>query len=159
VSRHIDNDAARPPREITTAFMKGLDMNAPAASRYTGTAIALHWLMLLLIAAAFGLGLTMVEIPGITPTKLKFFNWHKWLGVTVFGLAVLRLAWRLWHPAPPLPAAMPGWQRRAAALTHWLLYALIFAIPLSGYFYSLAAGFPVVYLGLIPLPVLIGPDE
>ena len=63
--------------------------------RYTLTAIALHWLMAILIIAAFLLGLTMVDIPGLTPTKLKYFSWHKWLGVTVFGLACLRLLWAL----------------------------------------------------------------
>ena len=127
------------------------------ATRYTGTAIFLHWLMALLIIATFFLGLTMVDMPGITPTKLKYFNWHKWMGVTVFALAVLRALWRLTHRAPPLPATIPKLQRQAAEATHYLLYALIFAAPLSGYFYSLAAGFKVVYLGVLPLPVMIGP--
>ncbi len=126
--------------------------------RYTTTAILLHWLMAVLIVAAFALGLTMVDIPGITPTKLKYYSWHKWLGVTVLALACVRLLWRLSHPAPPYPASMPGWQQKAASGLHALLYVLIFAVPLSGYFYSLAAGVPVVYLGIIPLPVLIGAD-
>jgi cytochrome b561 len=141
--------------------MNPANMNAVANGttlRYTRTAIALHWLLAVMVITSFSLGLTMVEMPGITPTKLKLFNWHKWLGVTIFGLAVLRLLWRLFHPAPPLPATMPNWQRRVASATHWLLYLLIFAIPLSGYFYSLASGFPVVYLGVLPLPVLIEPD-
>ncbi|HEY3700105.1 MAG TPA: cytochrome b [Spongiibacteraceae bacterium] len=126
--------------------------------RYTGTAIALHWLMALLIIATFFLGLTMVDMPGITPTKLKYFNWHKWMGVTVLALAAIRLLWRLMHTAPSLPAAMPKLQKYAAEITHYLLYALIFVVPLSGYFYSLAAGFKVVYLGVLPLPVLIDPN-
>ncbi len=126
--------------------------------RYTLTAIALHWLSALLIVAAFVLGMTMVDIPGITPTKLKYFSWHKWLGVTVFALACLRLLWRLGHRPPPDPASMPAWQRGAAHAVHWALYGLVFAVPLSGYFYSLAAGVPVVYLGVLPLPVLIAPD-
>lgn len=126
--------------------------------RYTGTAIALHWLMALLIIATFFLGLTMVDMPGITPTKLKYFNWHKWMGVTVLALAAIRLLWRLTHTAPPLPAAMPKLQKYAAESTHYLLYVLIFAVPLSGYFYSLAAGFKVVYFGVLPLPVLIDPN-
>jgi len=71
---------------------------------------------------------------------------------------VLRTAWRLWHRPPALPASMPRWERHAAAASHAALYVLMFALPLSGYFYSLAAGFPVVYLGLFPLPVLIEPD-
>jgi cytochrome b561 len=126
--------------------------------RYTSTAIWLHWLIAALIVAAFALGLTMVDIPGLTPTKLKYFSWHKWLGVTVLLLACARLLWRLSHAAPPYPQAMPPWQRWSAASLHKLLYILIFAVPLSGYFYSLAAGVPVVYLGLVPLPVLIGAD-
>jgi cytochrome b561 len=126
--------------------------------RYTATAITLHWLVAAAIVANFALGVTMVEIPGITPAKLKYFNWHKWAGVTILLLVTLRLLWRLGHRPPPLPASIPGWQRRLADLTHYGLYALMFAIPLSGYFYSLAAGFPVVYLGLVKLPVLIGPD-
>ena len=125
---------------------------------YTQTAKWLHWLVAVLIVANLGLGLTMVGMPGITPTKLRYFNWHKWVGVTVFGLVVLRTAWRLWHRPPALPASMPRWERRAAAASHAALYVLMFALPLSGYFYSLAAGFPVVYLGLFPLPVLIEPD-
>lgn len=126
--------------------------------RYSATAIALHWLMALLIIGTFFLGLTMADMPGITPTKLKYFNWHKWLGVTIFGLAVLRALWRLSHAAPTLPASIPRWQQQVSAVTHLLLYALIFAVPLSGYFYTLAAGFKVVYLGALPLPVLIAPN-
>ncbi|HZW23030.1 cytochrome b [Noviherbaspirillum sp.] len=127
--------------------------------RYTLPAIVLHWLTAALIVCAFVLGLVMVDIPGITPTKLKYFSWHKWLGVTVLGLACLRLLWRLTHAAPPLPASMAAWQVSLAKLLHVLLYVLVFAVPVSGYFYSLASGVPVVYLGLIPLPVLVEANE
>lgn len=127
-------------------------------SRYTSTAILLHWAMAMLIVAAFALGVTMVDIPGITPTKLKYFSWHKWLGVTVLALACLRLLWRLTHAAPAYPGQMPEWQQKAARAMHALLYLLVFAVPLSGYFYSLAAGVQVVYLGVVPLPVLIEPN-
>jgi cytochrome b561 len=123
--------------------------------RYTKTAVLLHWLIALLIISAFLLGLTMTNIPGITPSKLKYFSWHKWMGCTVFGLACLRLLWRLFNPAPPYPNSMSQFQQRAASALHGLMYFLIFAVPISGYFYSLAAGIPVVYLGILPLPVLI----
>lgn len=126
--------------------------------RYTLPAILLHWLVGLLIIAAFALGVTMVDIPGITPTKLKYFSWHKWLGITVLGLACLRLLWRLGHKAPAYPAGMAGWQQSAAHGLHGLLYVLMFVIPVSGYFYSLAAGVPVVYLGIVPMPALIEPN-
>jgi cytochrome b561 len=133
-------------------------LSAPKTARYTGIAIFLHWLIALGIVIAFGMGLTMTDMPGITPAKLRLFNWHKWLGITVLMLAALRLLWRLFHRPPALPQAMPKWQRLIAELTHYALYVLMFAIPLSGFFYSLAAGFPVVYLGFIPLPVLIEPN-
>ncbi len=119
----------------------------------------LHWLTALLIVSGFALGVTMVDIPGLTPTKLKYFSWHKWIGITVLGLACVRLLWRLTHPAPAYPDAMPAWQKKAASGLHHLLYVLIFAVPISGYFYSLAAGVPVVYLGVIPLPVLIESNQ
>ena len=127
--------------------------------RYTRTAIALHWLIALLIIGAFTLGLVMTDIPGITPAKLRYYNWHKWAGVTVLLLAALRLLWRLGHRPPPLTAKMPAWQRRVSGGVHHLLYLLMFAVPLSGYFMSLAAGRPVMYFGLFQLPVLIGPDK
>ena len=126
----------------------------PAAQRYNTTAMALHWAIALLIVAAFGLGLIMTDMPGLSMTKLKYFSWHKWLGVTVFLLAVARVAWRLGHKPPPQIAAISVWQRHAAEGVHKLLYLLILVIPLSGYLYSLAAGVPVVFLGVIPLPVL-----
>ena len=125
---------------------------------YTRTAIALHWLIALLIVCGFALGWVMTDIPGFTPTKLKYFSWHKWIGVTVFALAVLRILWRATHAAPVMPRRMPVWQRGAAHVVHLLLYALMIAIPVSGYLYSSAANVPVVYLGLIPLPRLIAPD-
>ena len=126
--------------------------------RYTTTAIAFHWLIAVLIIGAFTLGLVMTDIPGLTPTKLRYYSWHKWAGVTVMLLAVLRLLWRLRHRPPVLPASMPAWQRGAAHGLHHLLYVFIFAVPLSGYFYSLAAGVPVVWFGLVKLSVFIAKD-
>ncbi len=123
--------------------------------RYTTTAIVFHWLIALLIVATFSLGLVMTDIPGLTPTKLKYFSWHKWAGVTILALAALRLLWRLNSRVPAYPSSMPPWQRSAASGLHGLLYLLMFAVPLSGYFYTLSAGVPVVYFGLLKLPVLI----
>lgn len=126
--------------------------------RYTKTAIGLHWLMFLLIAWGFGIGVSMVDLP-LSPAKLKYFSWHKWIGVTVFLLALVRVAWRLTHRAPSLPASMSAWQRRAANLTHGVLYVLIVATPLSGWVYSSAAGLPTVYLGLVQLPDVLAKDK
>lgn len=123
--------------------------------RYTRPAILLHWLIALLIIGAFTLGLVMTDIPGITPAKLKYYSWHKWVGVTVLLLATLRLLWRLANAAPAYPDSMKRWEKQAAHYLHLLLYVLMFAVPISGYFYTLAAGVPVVYFGVLPLPVLI----
>lgn len=126
--------------------------------RYSLPAILLHWLIALLIIGAFILGLVMTDIPGLTPAKLRYFSWHKWIGVTVLGLAVLRVLWRLGNRPPPLPNSTPLWQRQSARWMHLLLYVLIIAVPVSGYAFTLAAGVPVVYFGVIHLPVFFGPD-
>lgn len=130
-----------------------------ARERYSGVAISLHWLIALLMICGFYLGWIMTDIPGFTPTKLKYFSWHKWIGVTVFALAVIRLLWRLTHRAPPLPDTTTAFQKAAAHAVHGLLYLLMLAIPISGYFYSSSAGIQVVYLGIVPLPTIIGPDK
>jgi cytochrome b561 len=130
---------------------------APAAAAYTRTAIALHWAAALLIACNVALGLSMVDLP-FGPQKFRWYGWHKWIGITVFLTASARLAWRAFHP-PPAPVAMPPWQQRAATGVHGLLYALMLAVPLSGWIYSSSTGISVVYLGLIPLPDLVGKDR
>jgi cytochrome b561 len=126
----------------------------PATARYTSTAIVLHWLTFALIACGFTLAVYMVDLP-LSPLKLKYFSWHKWIGVTVFLVALARLAWRLTHRPPSSPASLPPWQQRAARAMHILLYALIVIIPVTGWLYSSAAGVPTVYLGRIPLPDLV----
>jgi cytochrome b561 len=126
--------------------------------RYTTTAIVFHWLVALMIVGAFTMGLIMTEM-SLSPTKLKYYSWHKWAGVTILAIATLRLLWRLSHPAPAYPASMPAWQKSGANALHCALYVLMFAVPISGYFYTLAAGFPVVYFGLFELPVLIDKND
>jgi len=131
-------------------------MTSPA-TRYTPVAIALHWLLALAIVGAFGVGLYMTSLP-FSPTRLKLYNWHKWAGVTILALSALRLLWRLTH-RPPVDLPMPGWQRRAAHATHGLLYLLFFAVPLAGWAYSSAAGFPIVWFGVLPLPDFVPKDQ
>ncbi len=134
--------------------------SSPAA-RYTLTAIALHWVLAVAILSAFGVGLYIEGLP-FSPAKLKLINWHKWAGVTILALSVLRLLWRLTHRPPALPAriesAMPGWQRAAHHGTHHLMYLLFFAVPLLGWAYSSAKGFPIVWFGVLPLPDLVAPN-
>ena len=125
---------------------------------YTRTAIALHWLAAALIFAAFPLGLYMSDL-ALSPLKLKLYSYHKWLGVTVFLLAAARIVWRARHLPPALPDSIAPWQQRAAHGLHMALYLLLFAIPLSGWLMSSAEGFQTVYLGLLPLPDLVGKDK
>ncbi len=120
---------------------------------YNRGAIALHWITAALIIANLLLGLSMVGLP-ISPRKLQWYIVHKSIGITVFLLTSLRVAWRLARPHPP-PVPMPSWQRHAAAATHALLYLLLFVIPITGWLYSSATGVQVVYLGLVPLPDLV----
>ena len=124
-------------------------------TRDGAVAIGLHWLLALAITATFGVGLYMHDLP-FSPLRLRLFNWHKWAGVTILLLSAARLLWRLAHRPPELPervrAAMPGWQRHAHRATNGLLYLLFFAVPLSGWAYTSAAGFPVVWFGALPLP-------
>jgi len=125
---------------------------------YTRTAITLHWLMALLVFVTFPVGLVMHEM-ALSPNKLRLLSYHKWLGVTVFILVMVRLVWRASHKPAPLIATMPHWQRVAANGVHALLYVLLFAIPLSGWLMSSAKGFQTVYLGLLPLPDLLSKDK
>ena len=124
--------------------------------RYGAVAIALHWLLALMIVITFGVGLVMHGLP-LTPARVRLINWHKWAGVGILALSALRLLWRLSHrPPPDLP--MPAWQARLAHATHGLLYLLFFAVPLAGWGYSSAAGFPVVWFGVLQLPDFVPVD-
>jgi cytochrome b561 len=139
---------------------KTVDHSSPAIAGkpYTAVAMVLHWLLALAIFAMFAVGVYMTDLP-FSPLRLKLYNWHKWAGVTFLALTVLRLLWRISHRPPALPQAlaqaMPAWQTRAYHATHHLMYALFFAVPLIGWAYSSAAGFPIVWFGQIALPDLL----
>ena len=122
--------------------------------RYTRTAIFLHWVVGLGMIGTLGVGLYMVDMP-FSPGKLQIYSWHKWAGVSLLVLSIVRLAWRLSHPAPELPDTMGPLSRLAAHAGHWVLYILMLAIPLSGWLMSSAQGFPVVWFGVLPLPDLV----
>ena len=125
------------------------------STRYGLTAIALHWLLAAALVGIFVAGLYMTNLP-FSVQRLKLYNWHKWAGVTILALSVLRLVWRITHRPPALPAAMasamPRWQHLAHHGTHHLMYALFFIVPLVGWAYSSAAGFPIVWFSVLPLP-------
>ena len=126
----------------------------PKPAQYTPAAVALHWIVALLILGNLAFGLYVADLP-ISPAKLRTVAWHKWVGVTILLIATVRLLWRLRHAPPPLPPAMAPWEQRVANGTHILLYVLFFAAPLTGWTFSSAAGFPVVYLGIVQLPDLV----
>jgi cytochrome b561 len=139
-------DAGEP---IVPAVIDALAM--PAV--YTRTAVVLHWLIALLITCGFSLGAYMVDLH-ISPRKLRLYSYHKWIGITVLALVLIRSLWRLTHKPPP-EEPMPRWQLHAARVTHYLLYALLIITPLFGWLYTSAAGYPVVYLKLWQLPDLV----
>lgn len=131
-----------------------LCMNSLPA-RYHGLSRVLHWLLALGLVGMFALGVYMADLP-FSMQRLKLYNWHKWAGMTILALSVLRLVVRVVRRPPALPASiqstMPRWQQQAHHGTHHLLYALFFIVPLVGWAYSSAAGFPIVVFGLVPLP-------
>ena len=127
---------------------------------YTRTAKSLHWITAVLVLTLFGLGWTMSPLPSEpSPEKLQLYGWHQWIGITVFALAALRLLWRLRHPAPALPADMPGVLKAAAHGAHWMMYGLLFIQPGIGWVMSSASGFEVMAFGILPLPDLVAADK
>lgn len=128
-----------------------------APARYSGVAIALHWVVAIAVVVTFPLGVYMADLPP-SSRRSELADYHRWIGVTVFVLMVVRVTWRATHRPPPLPPT-PVWQRRAAVAAHLGLYALLLAIPLSGWLYSSAAGVPTVYLERWRLPDPVGESD
>lgn len=120
-----------------------------ATARYTRTAVALHWIVAVLIAAMICIGYYMTDLPRNTPERGWFFNLHKSFGLVAATLILLRVGWRARH-APP-DARLPPWQGTAARANHALLYACLILMPLSGYVGSSFGKFGVKFFG-IPLP-------
>jgi cytochrome b561 len=126
--------------------------------RYGSLAQFFHWATVVLIVVQ----LVTINVAEDLPRgleKLELVARHKSFGITILVLAALRLAWRFSNPIPPAPTDVAPWQRRAADVSHWLLYALIFALPLSGWTMSSAANYPVSWFGLVQLPDLVGASE
>jgi cytochrome b561 len=126
--------------------------------RYTPTAQTLHWLIALLIVVQFVLARMAAPLP-LGTHKLALLAEHKSFGMTVFMLAVIRFAWRLKNPPPSLPEKMHRVERFLARFTHVGLYALLIAMPLSGWLMSSAKNYPVSWFGAFTWPNMIGPSE
>ena len=129
-----------------------------AQQKYSLVARLFHWLTAVLVIGMIGLGVYMEDLP-LSMEKIKVYNIHKSVGVCVFVITVLRILWRLRHPAPALPSEMRRWERIAAHASHFCLYGLLLFMPAVGMLHSWAANFPVVIFDVFTLPALIGPDE
>lgn len=129
------------------------------AERWGPVSQAFHWLIVLLLLGLAIVGLTMGELPR-TPKYFWVYTAHKSMGITVLFLVLVRIGWRLYAGAPQPVPGTPTWQERIASITHWLLYALTLAIPLSGWLYDSASGLrPFRWFGLFDMPKLVAPNE
>jgi len=120
--------------------------------RFTVLSRVLHWLMATLILAMLFIGVAMVSS---LSDYHRLVSIHKPIGILILVLVALRLINRLFNPAPPLPAAMPAVLRLAAHASHWLLYALMFALPLIGWGMLSAGGYPIEMAGSFHLPPIL----
>jgi cytochrome b561 len=128
--------------------------------RYGAVAILFHWSMALLVIALAALGLYMVTLPdvGFNTNKVTLVLYHKEFGLLVLVLLATRLAWRVTQILPRLVEYLPDWQKIAARFVHLSFYALLFALPMTGYLMSSAAGIPVSFFGLFMLPDFVHRD-
>ncbi len=128
------------------------DMAADAAvPGYTPVARLLHWTVAGLVLLMIPLGIVIANEWG-GPAQQFLYNLHKSIGATLIPLVVIRLLYRITHPAPPLPSDIPAIQQFAAHATHWALYVLILIQPLVGYIMTSAYPAPVPFFGLFNLP-------
>jgi len=127
---------------------------AMAHNRYSTVAIILHWVIAGLILFNLYLALQFDGLRGLA--KFNAFQLHKSVGLTVLMLSLARLAWRLTHRPPPLPAEMPRWEKFGAQAAHWVLYGLMIGIPLTGWVVVSASptNLPTVIFKTMPWPHL-----
>ena len=125
---------------------------------YSWPAKGFHWLIALLILCTLPLGFYMVGLP-LAPQKLRLFNYHKWIGITVLALTLLRLLWRGIARSPDPIVSAPRWQHVLATIAHVLLYLFTIVMPITGWVMSSAYGFPTVLFTVIQLPDLVGKNK
>jgi len=125
-----------------------------AVVRYRVPAQILHWLTAALVVTGVGLGFAMLSVDA-GPLQNRLFDLHRSFGASILALTGLRLLWRLYAPPPPMVAGLPAWQARIAAITHILLYVLLFAVPLMGWAGTSAFGARIPVFGLFELPMIL----
>lgn len=128
--------------------------------RYAAPARGFHWITAALVAVIIVVGLWIAYFrPEEEAFKLRLYNIHESFGVIVWVLTLMRLAYRLRHPPPPLPADTPAAIRVAAHVSHVALYMLLLTLPVIGFLATNAWGFPLSVFGVLPLPSPVGKDE
>lgn len=133
------------------------DTGTTASPRYTQVAIGLHWLIGLAVIVNICLAMLTEGLP--RETHRAAMGVHKALGIAILALTVARIIWRLTHKAPLLPAGTPAWQRPASKVVHFLFYALLILLPLSGWLWMSAADRPIDFFGLFTVPSIAAPDK
>jgi cytochrome b561 len=126
--------------------------------RWGSLAQLLHWVIVALIITQFVLANMEGKLP-LGMAKLAMLARHKSVGITILGLAIIRLLWRWMNPTPELPNTLKPYERVLAKFTHFTLYALLFAMPLTGWMMSSARNFPVSWFSLFQLPDLVAPSR
>ena len=122
------------------------------SDRYSTVAIWFHWTIALLVILNLAVGLLHDSVPALR----AWMGAHQALGLAILALTAARIAWRLAHRPPPLPARTPGWERGLAHTTHAVLYLLMIAMPLTGWMMVSGGGKPggVGIFGLFTVPYL-----
>jgi len=120
---------------------------------YTGTAKALHWTIVVLLIAQFIFAWTMPHIGRNTPVT-TLISLHFTFGIIILAVALVRLGWRVTHGEPAPEDGLPPWQTLSSSIVHWLLYALLFVVPLLGWMDASRRGMPVEMFG-VELPKLL----
>ena len=128
------------------------------ATGYHPLSKTFHWLIALAVLGMLGVGWWMTGLP-LGLLKLEVYAWHKWIGLTVLSLTILRLLWRWRVPPPPFPHTIAPWERKLAPLVHASLLVLLLLMPISGWTMSSAAGVAVVWFGVLPMPDLVPRDQ
>jgi cytochrome b561 len=132
----------------------GLSSIDMPSERYTLTAQALHWINAALMFIVLPVAWVMMNMPETATRRSLLFTLHKSIGLTIVMIVALRLVWRAKHPAPPLGARLNIWEKRAAVISHWMLYVVLIGMPVSGYLLCATGGYPISYFGLFSVPVL-----
>lgn len=132
---------------------------AHPAGRYAAPARFFHWTIALLMLVVWPAGLIIDKFYEVEWAKTLLYFIHENIGVTIWLLALARLAYRFMNPPPPLPADTPLAIKGAAHATHALLYVILLTQPIGGFIATNAWGFPLTFWGLLPLPDPVGNNE